>query len=112
MKHKMLRFGGLAALAVASMISNSSANADSRAAAPTVTTVAMATTVTRPEAALEACPLSELPGGDLQLIPMTNTCLLWDGTFCSTPGQRRRCNLTPNEPGLCYCTNARTYSCS
>jgi hypothetical protein len=101
--NKVFRFGGLAALACAWMIGTTYAD-------EVKTSSVRPATVTAPSQS-GTCKLGEIEAVDSRLVPMALFCGTYDGTPCTTPGEKFRCLNGPNEPGRCVCTVNHVYTC-
>ncbi len=51
-----------------------------------------------------------MPQSDIQPMALPS-CGNFDGTACSTVGDRFRCEWVPFEPGLCRCTSTLVWRC-
>ncbi len=78
------------------------------------TTAASAAPLAASAPALPADVLAELLSPLAQPAPeaiQVASCATYDGTSCTTPGARLRCQWAPLEPGLCFCTFEHLWAC-
>lgn len=82
-------------------------------------TVALAVAVHAEEPLLSGMCSPVQPGGVVQemVLPPTSvvaalqSCGAFDGTACTTPGERVRCAWIPGEPGRCVCSSSFIWNC-
>jgi hypothetical protein len=61
--------------------------------------------------ALTGVPSAEKSPADTDGFGETFSCLLYDGTYCSTNGGQFRCMWDSYNPGFCYCAD-NTWHCA
>lgn len=65
-----------------------------------------------PEVTTETTPALAPFANGFEAIPQTlPSCRNYEGTFCSTPGTKVRCQWIQFEPGICVCSQDHIWNC-